>query len=261
MCSLSGLVDTHAHLDDPAFNDVEAVIQRAQAAGVGRIITVGTDLPSSRAALRLAEQFPIVYAAVGIHPHVAQGFTEGELEALRTMATHPKVVAIGETGLDFYRNLSPREAQYRAFRAQWQLACELGLPVIIHDRGAHAEVMRELVEAARGKRLVGVLHCFSGDPAMAQAAVDLGFYISVAGPITYPKAGTLPAVVRTVPLGRLLLETDCPYLPPVPYRGRRNEPAYVTYVAQGVAQVRNLPIAQVAAATTENALRLFGRAL
>lgn len=254
------LIDTHAHLDDQAFGaDLEAVIRRAQAAGVARIITVGTDVPSSRTAVSLAERYTIVYAAVGIHPHEAKTFSERALKDLRALAAHPKVVAIGETGLDFYRNLSPKEAQLRAFRAHWQLAQELGLPVIVHDREAHAETIRELTEATRGNKLVGVLHCFSGDPAMAQAAVDLGFYISIAGPITYNKAGNLSAVVRALPIERLLLETDCPYLAPVPCRGRRNEPAYITYVAQGIAQVRDLPATQIAAVTRENALRLFGR--
>lgn len=256
----ASLVDTHAHLDDRAFSaDLEAVIQRAQAAGVTRIITVGTDVPSSRAAVSLAERYAMVYAAVGVHPHEAKTFTEGALKDLKALTAHPKVVAIGETGLDFYRNISPKEAQLRAFHAHLQLAQELGLPVIVHDREAHAETIRELTEAAKGNGLLGVLHCFSGDPAVAQAAVDLGFYISIAGPITYNKAGNLSAVARILPIDRLLLETDCPYLPPVPYRGRRNEPAYVTYVAQAVAQVRDLSLTQIAAATTENALRLFGR--
>ncbi len=285
------MFDTHAHLDDRAFRaDLPAVLARAQAAGVTRLITVGTDLPSSRAAVALAErsagptdsrhqrietrdtsagvQHPLeqpappveIWAAVGVHPHEAKTLGPSEMAKLRELALHPRVVAIGETGLDFYRNLSPREAQLAAFRAHLSLAQELELPVIIHDRDAHAETMRELARIWQStpSKLRGVLHCFSGDLAMAQEAVSLGFYVSIAGPVTYRNRGPLIDVVCTLPLERLLLETDCPYLPPVPYRGQRNEPAYVTRVAQAIAQIRGLPVENVARVTTDNALHLFG---
>ena len=260
--TLSSLVDTHAHLDDRAFAaDREAVIARAVAAGVSRILTVGVDLPSSRAAVALAEKHPAVYAAVGLHPHDARKWNEATARELRALAQHPRVVAIGETGLDFYRNLSPREAQIAAFRAQLALAGEVGLPVIIHDREAHGEVMailREWVERVRTP-VLGVLHAFSGDLALAEEASNLGFCIALGGPVTFTNARRPVEVARQLPLDRLLVETDCPYLTPEPFRGRRNEPAYVRYVAERLAQIRAQPVEVVAKATTQNALTLFPR--
>jgi len=263
------LVDTHAHLDDRAFAaDREAVIARAVAAGVSRILTVGVDLPSSRAAVALAEKHPAVYAAVGLHPHDARKWNEATVRELRGLAQHPRVVAIGETGLDFYRNLSPREAQIAAFRAQLALAGEVGLPVIIHDREAHGEVMailRQWVERVRSPGPAvppparGVLHAFSGDLALAEAASNLGFCIALGGPLTFAHARRTVEVARQLPLDRLLLETDCPYLTPEPFRGRRNEPAYVRYVAERLAQIRAQPVEVVAKASTQNALALFPR--
>jgi len=287
------LVDTHAHLDDRAFAaDREAVIARAVAAGVSRILTVGVDLPSSRAAIALAEKHPAVYAAVGLHPHDARKWNEATARELRALAQHPRVVAIGETGLDFYRNLSPRQAQLAAFRAQLALAGELGLPVIIHDRDeapsrltsrnggrdgaseAHEEVLAILQEwaaavpgrSARDQNhdrqsqpaACGVLHAFSGDLALAEEVSKLGFFIALGGPLTFTNARRLVEVARQLPLDRLLLETDCPYLTPEPFRGRRNEPAYVRYVAERLAQIRAQPVEVVARATTQNALALFG---
>jgi len=278
--TLSSLVDTHAHLDDRAFAaDREAVIARAVAAGVSRILTVGVDLPSSRAAVALAEKHPAVYAAVGLHPHDARKWNEATARELRALAQHPRVVAIGETGLDFYRNLSPREAQIAAFRAQLALAGEVGLPVIIHDRDeapsrltsrnggrdgaseAHSEVMAILREWAERVRtpVLGVLHAFSGDLAMAEEASRLGFFIALGGPVTFAHARRPVEIARQLPLDRLLLETDCPYLTPEPFRGRRNEPAYVRYVAERLAQIRAQPVEVVAKATTQNALTLFPR--
>jgi TatD DNase family protein len=272
----SSLVDTHAHLDDRAFAaDREAVIARAVAAGVSRILTVGVDLPSSRAAVALAEKHPAVYAAVGLHPHDARKWHEATARELRALAQHPRVVAIGETGLDFYRNLSPREAQGAAFRAQLALAGEVGLPVIIHDREAHGEVIAILKEWAtevQNRRVKGqspdrqprpaargVLHAFSGDLGMAEEASKLGFCIALGGPLTFAHARRPVEVARQLPLDRLLLETDCPYMTPEPFRGRRNEPAYVRYVAERLAQIRAQPVEVVAKATTQNALTLFPR--
>jgi TatD DNase family protein len=259
------LVDTHAHLDFDAFDpDREAVLERARAAGVVAIVNAGVDMESSERAVRLAQQHEAVYAAVGVHPHDADKLDGAAMAALRRLVVEPKVVAVGEIGLDFYRNLSPRDAQRRAFRAQLGWAARLGKPVIIHDRDAHDEVIWELQTwAARLDRSpltgrLGVLHNFSGDLTMAERAIELGFYLSVAGPVTYETARKLPDIVRALPLDRLLVETDCPFLPPHPHRGRRNEPAHVRLVAERVAALRGIPIDEVARATTANASRLFG---
>jgi TatD DNase family protein len=259
------LVDTHAHLDFSKFDrDRPAVLSRAWAAGVEAIVTIGVDLPSSERAVALAEAHNGVYAAVGVHPHDAKGLDGHALARLRELGRHEKVVAVGEIGLDFYRNLSPREVQRRAFQAQLAWAGRLDKPVVIHDRDAHDEVMEVLVDWAeqqRGSPLegrLGVLHTFSGDLAMAERALALGFYLSVAGPLTYPSSGQLSEVVRAVPMERLLVETDCPFLPPQPHRGQRNEPAYVRLVAERLAVLKGRPLDEVAQATTTNARRLFG---
>jgi len=261
------LIDTHAHLDFPQFNgDREEAIERALAAGVGIIINVGADLASSRAAIALAEAHPQVYAAVGIHPHDAKTLTDEVLEELRELAHHPKVVAIGEIGLDFYRDLSPRDEQRRAFEGQLALASQVGKPVIIHDRQAHDEVTNILRRWAEGghqpsatsHKPAGVMHCFSGDLKMAQRCMDMGFYISIAGPVTFKNARHLPEIVHQLPLERLLVETDCPYLAPHPHRGRRNEPAYVRLIAQKVAEIKEVPLEMVARVTADNARELFG---
>jgi TatD DNase family protein len=254
------LVDSHAHLEDPAFaGQYDPLVQRALAAGVGRMITVGTDLATSRQAVAAAARQAAVFAAVGVHPHAAGQLDADWLAELRRLAGEPKVVAIGEIGLDFYHDLSPRPAQQAAFAAQLALASELALPVIVHDREAHAETMATLRQFAAGQPGTrGVLHCFSGDEGMAREAIDLGFYISFAGPLTYAKAGRLPHLAVVLPLERLLVETDCPYLTPAPLRGKRNEPANVALVAAKLAQLRGLSESEVAAATTANAARLFG---
>ncbi len=253
------LADTHAHLDDEAFaGDRGAVVARAAAAGVALIVTVGTDLASSRQAVSLAERFAGVYAAVGVHPHDAASLDEATLAALAELARRPRVVAVGETGLDFYRNRAPAAAQRQALRAQLALARQLGLPVIVHDREAHEEILQTLREWARGHADArGVLHAFSGDEAMAREVGMLGFSVSLAGPVTFAKASRLHQLAATLPLDRLVLETDCPYLTPEPLRGRRNEPAYVRLVAERVAALRGLSPAEVARATTANARRLF----
>lgn len=237
-------------------SDREAVVERARTIGVELFIVVGYSLESSRKAIQLAEAFDDMYATVGVHPHGAKDYDDEAEKILRELAQHPKVVAIGETGLDFYRNLSPREKQEEAFRRQIRLAKAIGLPLVIHDREAHREVARILQEE-QAEEVGGVLHCFSGDLAFASAAWEMGFYTSIAGPITYPKRGHLPEVVVKAPLERLLLETDCPYLPPQPYRGRRNEPAYLPFTAEAVAQIRGLTTSELAYLTTENTRRLF----
>jgi TatD DNase family protein len=253
------LIDTHTHLDFPQFDDDrECVIERAATAGVKAIINVGADLASSQAAVALAEVYPQIYAAVGVHPHDAKTLTKQMLEKLRALANHPKVVAIGEIGLDFYRDLSPREKQRQVFEQQLALASEAGKPVIIHDREAHKEVVAILRRWAEGcQQPVGVLHCFSGDLAMAQETIELGFYISIAGPVTFQNARRLRELVRQLPLEKLLVETDCPYLTPHPHRGKRNEPAYVKFVAQEVAHIKGLTLEELARVTSDNARALF----
>lgn len=251
------MIDSHAHLDDEAFaGDRAAVIERAGTAGVQAMVAPGIDLASSGACLRLAAQTPAVFAAVGVHPHQATSLAPGALDALREMAGQPKVVAIGEIGLDWYRNLSPRQAQIDACAAQIDLAAELGLPIIVHDREAHRETLEMLARAARAG-VGGVLHAFSGNGELARQALDAGFYISFGGPLTYKNAHNLRQVARIIPLERVLLETDCPYLPPVPHRGERNEPAYVGLVAQTLAAVTERPLAEVDRTTSLNAARLF----
>lgn len=253
--ALPRLVDTHAHLDDRAFDaDRAAVIERAAEAGVA-VITVGVDLASSEAAVALAARYDGVYAAVGVHPHDAQSFTPRALEHLRSLCREPRVVAIGETGLDWYRNLSPRAAQLDAFAAHLALARDVNLPVIIHNRDADDDVLRVWRSVAG---LSGVLHAFASGPETAAAALVAGLFIAVGGPLTYKNAQQRRDVAAGVPLDRLLVETDCPYLPPVPWRGRRNEPSYVALVAAALAGVRGLAPAGVEQATTLNAALLFG---
>jgi len=249
------LIDSHAHLDSPRFDgDRDAVIERAREAGLVAVLTVGTDLRSSRAAVALAEKHAFIYAAVGVHPHDAKTITPAVLDELRALARCPKVVAIGEIGLDYYRDLSPRPVQRRAFGEQLVLAAELGLPVVVHSREAH----RDVLAALRGWGGSAVLHSYSGGPALLAEVLALGFAIGIAGPVTFKKAHALRAVASRVPLERLLVETDCPHLTPEPLRGRRNEPAYVRYVADAVARARGEAPEAVARATTDNARRLLG---
>jgi TatD DNase family protein len=259
------LVDTHAHLDHPRFDgDRGGVLERAEEAKVAAIVTVGADLPSSRQAVELASRHERVYASVGMHPHDAKNLDGAALAELRQLGQHAKVVAVGEIGLDFYRDLSPRDVQRRAFQAQLAWAAKLGKPVIIHDRDAHEPVMAVLADWAAGlsgsalEGRLGVLHTFSGDLSMAERAMEAGFYISISGPVTYHNARQLPDIVRALPLDRLLIETDCPFLAPHPYRGKRNEPAYVRLVAEQVATLKGVSLDELARATTANAQRLFG---
>ncbi len=252
------LIDTHAHLIDKAYNrDLEDVLHRAKEAGVEAIINVGFTLSYARKAVALAAAYPRLFAAVGIHPHDAAQTPKDYLDILKKLAAKPQVVALGEMGLDFYRNLSPPPVQERVFREQLQLAREVGLPVIVHDRDAHQRVV-EILKEERAGDTGGVLHCFSGGLSMAQECFALGFYISIAGPVTYKKAGELQEVAAACPRDRLLLETDCPYLTPHPYRGKRNEPAHVALVCRQVAKLRGETPEEVARYTGENAIKLFG---
>ena len=250
------LTDTHCHLHLRQFDrDRDEVVARAEANGVTKIIEVGIDLESNKEAIALANRYPQVYAAVGIHPHEAGKASQKTWMELRSLASQPGVVAIGETGLDYYRRHSSRQKQKEALRRQLSLARELKKPVIFHDREAHDDLLAMVEE--HGEGLAGVFHCFSGDLAMAKRCLEMGFYISIAGPVTYRNAHRLRELARTLPLERLLMETDSPFLPPHPYRGRRNEPAYVKLVAQEVAEIRGVSFEELAQATTENAALLF----
>jgi TatD DNase family protein len=248
------LIDSHAHLDFRQFDeDRESVIQRAREVGLAAIVNIGTDLASSRATVALAEQHDFIYATVGVHPHSAKTITPAVLDELRALAGHRKVVAVGEIGLDYYRDLSPRPVQRQAFADQLALATDLGLPVVIHSREAHNDV----IAALRGWEGIGVMHSYSAGPGRLEEVLELGLCVGISGPVTFPKADALRAVVAAVPLERLLVETDCPYLTPEPYRGRRNQPAYVRYVVEAVARARGVPAETVARATADNVRRLF----
>ena len=252
------LFDTHAHLHFPEFaGDLDAVLGRARAAGVRRILTIGTDVPTSRAAAALALREPDVWAAVGIHPHEAADADEAALAEIERLAGGPRVVAIGETGLDSFRNLAPREAQERALRSQLELAHRIRKPVLIHCRDAHEETL-SILGAADVSEHGGIMHCFSGDVGIARRCLDLGLLISLAGPVTYPKPGALPEVARFVPADRLVVETDCPFLPPQPYRGKRNEPSYLVITAARVADLRKESLEALGPRMAANASRLFG---
>jgi TatD DNase family protein len=250
-------VDTHCHLDMAAYDDCRPVVERALAAGVRYIVTVGIDLASSKAALALALEYPGVYCTVGIHPHHVAGVLESQYQELADLARHPKVKAYGEIGLDFARDYVPHDVQISHFTRQVALAQELKLPLIIHDREAHAEVMAVLT-AAHPMSAGGVMHCYSGDLALSSAVIELGFMMSIPGVVTFDKAELLHEVARDLPLASLLLETDGPYLTPEPWRGKRNEPAYVLYTAAKVAALRGLPLDEVVRQTSANAMRLFG---
>lgn len=250
------LFDSHAHLDDERFDaERDEVIARAAAAGVTGILNAGADMESSARALKLARQYPGVYASVGMHPHDARLMVNDDYEQLAVWAKELKVVAIGEIGLDYHYNHSPKEAQQKVFIRQLDVARQTGKPVIIHDREAHGDILA--IVKKEGKGLGGVFHCFSGSLEMAREVIKLGFYVSIAGPVTFANAVKLKEVAREVPLDRLLVETDCPYLTPHPHRGKRNEPALVRLVAEEVARLRGLKLEILAEATTANVKRLF----
>lgn len=256
--------DTHCHLTAEQFEiDRDAVIQRALETGVTRMLTLGTDAASSRAAIALAERCTGVYAAVGIHPESVGNAELGDLRLIRELAAHPKVIAIGEIGLDFYWDRTTAEAQQRFFREQLELAAELGLPASVHDRDAHDEIVETLRDVANEKPLTanprprGVLHAFSGSIEMARTAIDLGWFVSFGGPITFKNNRRAPELVRALPIDRMLIETDSPYLTPHPFRGKRNEPAHIVLVAQQLAVLHGESFEQVAAQTTGSALALF----
>ncbi len=253
------VIDTHAHLDDRAFDkDRPALIAQLHAADIG-VITVGSDLDSSREAVRLSERHRSIWATVGVHPHSAKVVTPDVLRDLEELAKSPRVVAIGEIGLDYYRDLSPRDVQRTVFAAQLELAKKLELPVVLHNRQSTDDLVAILRKAGRSH--VGVVHSFLGDSAQAETFLRFGLYLGVGGPLTYLANASLRDAVRQAPLERIVLETDCPYLTPVPHRGKRNEPAYIELVAAEIARLRGISIDDVRQATTANALRAFGLAL
>lgn len=250
------LIDTHCHIYSEQFaSDRAAVLARAQTMDVTRMIAIGYDLSSSEAALAVAHQEPIIWATAGIQPHYAHTTTAADLNRLRALLAQPRVVALGEIGLDYHHDHAPHDQQEQLFRQQLTLARELALPVVIHTRNAQDDTIRILQDAACG--LPGVMHSFSGDWAYAQACLTVGFYLSFSGPLTFKKATELHEVARRAPLDRILIETDAPYLTPHPFRGKRNEPAYVRYVAEALASLRGATLAEIARATTANAERLF----
>lgn len=251
------LIDTHAHLDDPHFDDDrDAVIDRAREAGVGTFVTIGCDLETSRAAVELADRYPFVYATVGVHPHEAKQIGDSWYDDLRRLAQHQKVVAYGEIGLDYHYNHSPPRLQRDRFREQIALARDLRLPIVVHTREAQDDTIAILKEE-NAKDVGGVFHCFSGDAWLAKDALDLGFLLSFSGVITFHNATMLRDIVKTVPKDRLLVETDSPYLTPTPHRGKRNEPAHVRLVAEKIAALQGLTTDEVAELTSQNARRVF----
>jgi TatD DNase family protein len=251
-----GLVDTHAHLMDPAFDaDRDAVLARATAAGVAGLLLVGYDLPSSRAAVELAQRLPLARASVGIHPNSAAAASAADFDAIASLAHAPEVIAIGETGLDYYRHYTPPDRQREALAWHLRLAEELALPVIVHNRQADPDVADALSAAAS---VSGVLHCFSStDPAYLERMLEAGYFVSWAGPLTFKSAADLRAMVARVPLDRMLVETDCPYLAPVPHRGQRNEPAFVRDTANAVAALVGLALDVLVEQLWANSVRLF----
>lgn len=251
------LFDTHAHLDDRKYDlDREEMLQRAQEKGVKLILNVGYDLPSSQRSVKLANEYDFVYAAVGIHPHDAKSANSMVWDELEELTRNPKVVALGEMGLDYYWDNSPRDVQKEVFLQQIAMAKRLNKPIIIHDRDAHGDIM-EILRAEQDGSLEGVLHCFSGSWDMAKECIKLGFHISIAGPVTFNNANKLLQVAQEVPLDKLLIETDAPYLTPIPYRGKRNESAHVAYVAAKIAELRQMDPEEIAHQTYENGCKLF----
>ena len=248
------LIDTHAHLE--MLEGVPDVIQRARDSGVGRILAVSSDLPSSKRSVEISRNFPDVYAAIGIHPHEATGLNDGIFPEIENLAGAQKVLAVGETGLDYHYMHSPREAQIYSFRRHIELAKRVRLPLVIHVRDAHEDVLGVLREEnTRG--VSAVIHCFTGDYQTAKRYIEEGFYISFSGVITFKNAEEIREAARKIPSEMMLIETDSPYLAPIPFRGKRNEPAYVKYVAQKIAELRGVSFEEIEEQTTANAGNLF----
>ncbi|OAN44015.1 LuxR family transcriptional regulator [Paramagnetospirillum marisnigri] len=252
------LVDSHCHLDFPDFaDDLDGVVGRAGVAGVGILLSIGTHVSRYDQVLRVAERFPNVYCTVGIHPHEAGVEPFADVETLLRLADHPKVVGLGETGLDYFYDKSPRERQRESFRLHIEAARRTGLPVVIHTRDADDDMAAILSEEMGKGAFTGLVHCFSSGPELAEIAINLGLYVSASGIMTFKTADALRDTLAGVPLDRLLVETDAPYLAPIPFRGKRNEPAYVAHTAARLAQVKGVGVGELEQATTANFLRLF----
>lgn len=251
------LTDSHAHLDMSEFDkDREHVLERARSGGVGRVITIGVDLQTSIQAVELAKKYDFVFSTVGFHPHNAKDFNPKDLDELCRMAEQPRVVAWGEIGLDFFRLYSPAEEQRSVFEKQLELASQYDLPVVIHDRDAHDEIF-SILKKRQNPRQRGVIHCFSSNYRMAMEFINMGFYISLPGTVTYKNALDLHEVAARVPMERLLVETDAPFLTPVPMRGKRNEPLFVSHTARRIAELRGMDFDEFSRRTNENTTRLF----
>lgn len=252
------LVDSHCHLDFPDFQgELDQVVERARGAGVGLMLTINTHVTRFERVLAVAERFDEVYCTIGIHPHEAGTEPAADLERLIEASSHPKVVGFGETGLDYFYDKSPRDMQRASFRTHIEAARRTGLPVVIHTRDADADTAAILDEEMGKGGFTGLLHCFSSGRELAEKAVELGLFISISGIVTFKKSEALQRIVSDLPLDRLLVETDCPYLAPIPFRGKRNEPAYVAHTAAKVAELKGIPAEAVASATTANFLNLF----
>jgi len=254
------LTDTHTHLDNSQFDeDREAVIRRALEAGITRIVNIGFNRETIPTTLALAERYDFIYAVVGWHPQDAKDMTPEDLEWIEELSRQEKVVALGEMGLDYYWDTSPKDVQQRVFREQVRLARKVGMPIVIHNRDAHQDIVQILREE-KAAEVGGIMHCFSGSWETAKQCLDMNFYISFGGPVTFKNAKQPKEVLAQVPLDRLLLETDAPYLTPHPYRGKRNETGFVRLVAETAAEIHGLPLEEIAAITTRNANRVFGLA-
>ena len=254
------LIDSHAHIQLSQFNrDRDAVLKRADDAAISTILVIGFDMETSLGAVELAKRHPQIYATVGMHPHDAKDLTPDILEKFRELAAHPKVIALGEMGLDYYRNLSPRQLQQEAFEKQLDLAEALQMPIIIHNRDAYMDIL-PILEARKPGSVRGVLHCFTGDVALMHRSLAIGFHIGIGGIVTYPNAKDVRAVAKEVPEDRLLIETDCPWLAPQFRRGKRNEPAYVRAVAEKIAELRETSVETIGETTTKNFQTLFAQA-
>lgn len=250
-------IDSHAHLEMPEFrDDLEEVIQRAKANDIGCVFTVGTEEKDWERAVEISRSHPSVYAVLGVHPHNAKEVDEQTYSTLKRLCREEKVRGLGEIGLDFYRDHSPRDLQLKRFREQIGLAKALGLPIVVHDRDAHRETL-DVLKTEKAWECGGIIHCFSGDDAMAKKCLDMGFHISVPGSITFRKTEKFQEIVRRLPLESLLLETDAPFLTPVPLRGKRNEPGYLRYTAEKVSEIRGISLEKLAEATTANARRVY----
>ncbi|MGI6776641.1 MAG: TatD family hydrolase [Acetivibrionales bacterium] len=251
------LFDTHAHYDDSRFDeDRHEAIKRASESGVRYILNVASDTASAVESTNMAQEYEFFYAAVGVHPHYVEGMDNNTLETLERLASHKKVVAIGEIGLDYYYNNSPREDQKLWFARQISLARNLNLPIIVHNRDSHEDAM-SIIKKENARQVGGVFHCYSGSAEMAKILLDNNFYISFGGPVTFKNARRVIEVVKSIPNDRLLIETDCPYLTPEPHRGKRNESCYVGLVAEKIAEIKGMSFEDIARITTENAKGLF----